>query len=64
MKKQCRKCQEWKPETEYWRGISYADGLQPHCKPCSRAYQRERYKKEQARMEAIYAEIRKAAGRS
>ena len=32
--KQCRKCQEWKPRTEFSRHPGNKDGLQSYCKIC------------------------------
>lgn len=34
--KQCTKCKEWKPLTEFYRGSSRSDGYYPSCKWCKR----------------------------
>ena len=40
--KKCRKCGEVKPLTEYHKNSHSADGLQGHCKSCTKAYQAKR----------------------
>ena len=40
--KQCRKCREVRPATDFHRDIYSLDGLQRHCKECRRSYHRDR----------------------
>lgn len=43
MKKQCTKCREWKPKTDFYS--SKRDGLQSHCKSCIRERISNRYRR-------------------
>ena len=33
--KRCRKCREWKPESEYYKKLKHKDGLAIWCKECA-----------------------------
>lgn len=41
--KTCYKCEEEKPDSEFSRNDSKADGLQSQCKSCHREYRRQHY---------------------
>lgn len=42
--KKCSRCQEIKPETEYYKNPARPDGLHNYCKACLVAYQKGRRK--------------------
>lgn len=69
--KQCRKCDETKPVTEYYKSQGGRLGCSPYCIPCHRAYNREasrkRYvprrsqrTKRPAELQARYDRVRRA----
>src|SRR4051794_14572418 len=41
--KRCKKCGEWKAESEYYRSKGMADGFRSDCKECNLAAKRARY---------------------
>lgn len=49
MVKRCSRCKQEKPRTEFGEDQGRKDGLQRYCRECTRAYQRERRKKNAAR---------------
>ena len=43
MNKWCPQCQQYLPRYEFYRNAAQSDGLAPYCKPCWRAFCRERH---------------------
>src|SRR5690242_2215413 len=40
--KQCSRCQEVKPASDFYKSKEWTDGLHPYCKKCHLAHQKER----------------------
>ena len=48
--KECYKCGETKPVSEYHKNKSRADGLQYKCRSCAKSYQKKRYQNNKERL--------------
>ncbi len=47
--KVCKRCNQKKPLTEFWKNKTTRDGLQLYCKDCVRKYNKESYRRHPSR---------------
>ncbi len=59
--KQCRRCLEEKPQSEFCRNTKAKDGLHSWCKPCQNERRRERHAEDPELVERYRESIRRTA---